>query len=162
MTPSRCRRALALTLVVTTVSFFVPTPALCAGAAQLAGRVFDADGATPRAGVVVTLVDAATDLTVSSEPTNDEGAFRIEQAPQGSYHVLAETSEGAFLAEERIELQAGANRPLSLTLKVAPAQGTTGSRMKPWKKWTITGLIAVTALFLINEASSEADTSPSS
>jgi len=77
--------------------------------------------------------------------------------------VVAETPEGAFLAPERIDLQSGANRPLSLTLKTAPAvTGTTGSKMKSWKKWTITGLIAVTALFLVNEVSNEADASPPS
>lgn len=163
MTPSRCRRTVALTLAVSIALFVVPAPALSAGEAQLAGRVFDADGATPRPGVVVILVDAATDRTVSSEPTNDEGTFRIEQAPAGSYHVVAETSAGAFLAAEQVDLQPGANRPLSLTLKVAPAAGgTTGSQMKSWKKWTITGLIAVTALFLINEVSDEVDASPPS
>ena len=163
MTPSLCRRALALALAATTALFFVPGPVLAAGEAQLAGRVFDADGATPRPGVVVTLVDTATDASVSSEPTNDEGTFRIEQAPAGSYHVLAETSEGAFLAAEAVDLEPGANQPLSLTLKVAPAmEGTTGSKMKTWKKWLIAGGIAVGALFLINEVTDEADASPPS
>jgi len=162
MSPSRSRRALALTLAATTALFLVPAPVLAAGEAQLAGRVYDADGATPRSGVVVTLVDAATDESVSSTPTNDEGTFRIEQAQAGTYRVLAETPEGAFLAADAVDLQPGANRPLSLTLKVAPAmEGTTGSKMKTWKKWVIAGAITVTALFLINEISTESDASGS-
>jgi hypothetical protein len=161
MTPSFCRRALALALAATTALLFLPAPALAGGEAQLAGRVFDADGATPRSGVVVTLVDADTDATVSSDPTGDEGTFRIEQAPAGTYRVLAETPDGAFLAPDPVDLQPGANRPISLTLKVAPAmEGTTGSQMKTWKKWLIAGGIAVGALFLINEVSDEADASP--
>jgi hypothetical protein len=160
MTSSLCRRALALFLAATTALLFVPAPALAAGEAEFAGRVFDADGATPRPGVVVTLFDAVSEETVSSEPTNDEGTFRIEQAPAGTYQLVAETSEGAFLAEVPVELQPGANRPLSLTLKVAPAmEGTTGSKMKTWKKGLIAGAIAVSALFLINEVTDEADAS---
>jgi len=161
MTPSLCRRALALALAATTALILLPAPVLAAGEAQLAGRVFDADGATPRAGVVVTLVDPDTDAAVSSEPTSDEGTFRIEQAPAGTYRVLAEAPEGAFLAADPVDLEPGANRPISLTLKLAPAmEGTTGSKMKTWKKWLIAGGIAVGALFLINEVSDETDASP--
>jgi hypothetical protein len=161
MTPSLCRRTLALALTATTALLFVPAPVLAAGEAQLAGRVFDADGATPRSGVVVTLVDPASDASVSSAPTSHEGTFRIEQAPAGTYRVLAETPEGAFLAADPVDLQPGSNQPLSLTLKVAPGMdGTTGSKMKTWKKWLIAGGIAVGALFLINEVTDETDASP--
>jgi hypothetical protein len=167
MNPTPSRRALALTLAVTTLLFLVPAPVRAADDGELSGRVFQTDGVTPQAGVVVHLYDEGTEQIYSSDPTTDEGTFLIGQAPAGTYSLVAETGEVAFLAADELELQAGDNEPLALTLKTAPAQ--TGqqqqSNMKPWAKWVIAGAIIVTGLFLIYEVTKdddeEQDVSPS-
>lgn len=164
MNPAPCRGALALTLVLAISLFLLPAPVRAAGEAELAGRVLQPDGITPRPGVVVTLFDPATDRTYSSQPTSTEGAFHIEQAPAGTYNLVAETEGGAYLAADELALEEGSNPPLALTLQTAPAQ-TTGqqqSNMKPWAKWLIAGSIAVVGLVLIYEVTKEAEdeTSP--
>jgi hypothetical protein len=164
MTPSHCRRALAFALAVSTVLFLMPAPALAAGAADFAGRVFQSDGITPQSGVVVTLYDPGTEQTFSSLPTTGEGNFRISDAPAGTYSLVAETGEVAFLAAEELNLQAGSNRPLALTLQTAPGYQSAGqpqTKIKPWAKWLIGGAIGVTALYLIYDVSEETDASPS-
>jgi hypothetical protein len=153
---SRYRRALAATVALTTALFVMPAPLMAGTDAQLAGRVFDSDGITPRPGVVVTLVEEQSQVTFSSQPTDDKGIFRIDDAAAGGYRLLAETPEGAFLAADHLELQQGANKPLSLTL--APARTTPGGAqqgMEPWLKWTIAGGIIVTGLLLILEVTDD-------
>lgn len=167
MKPSPCRRALALTLAVTTLLFLLPAPVRAADDAQLAGRVFQPDGLTPRPGVVVHLYDEGTEQVYSSQPTTDEGSFLIDQAPAGTYSLVAESGDVAFLAADGLELQSGSNDPVALTLQTAPAQSTgqQKSGLKPWAKWTIAGVIIVAGLFLIYEVTSdddsETDVSPS-
>lgn len=153
---SRSRRALAATVALTTALFVMPAPIWAGTDAQLAGRVFDSDGITPRSGVTVTLVEEQSQATFSSQPTDDKGIFRIDDAEAGGYRLLAETPEGAFLAGDRLELQEGANKPLSLTL--APAQTTPGGAkqgLPTWAQWTIAGGIIVTGLLLILEVTDD-------
>jgi len=164
MSPTPCRRALALTLAVTTVLLLLPAPVRAAGDAQLSGRVFATDGVTPRPGVVVALYDPASEQAYRSEPTTDEGTFHIAEAPAGTYSLVAETDGVAFLAADNLQLQAGSNEPLGLTLRTAPAYQTTGqqqSGLKPWAKWVIAGSIIVVGLFLIYEVTSESETNAS-
>ena len=166
MTPSLCRRALALVLTVPLILLSIPSSAHAGESADFAGRVFQADGITPRSGVVVALYDPATEQTFRSQPTSDEGSFRISEAPAGNYALVAETGEVAFLAEENLELQAGSNRPLALTLQTAPGYETASSSqtpksgMKPWAKGVIAGVIGVAALYLIYDVTKETDGSP--
>jgi hypothetical protein len=164
MTPSLCRRALALALTVPLTLSMIPVPAHAAETADFAGRVFQSDGITPRAGVVVALYDSSTEQTFRSQPTSDEGSFRISEAPAGSYALVAEAGEVAFLADENLELQAGTNPPLALTLQTAPGYDTSSSKpssgMKPWAKWLIAGVIGVAALGLIYNVTKETETSP--
>jgi hypothetical protein len=88
--------------------------------ATFRGRVLDADGVTPRTGVVVALYDPRTEGVVRSTPTDARGSFRIEGAAAGSYALLAETPQGAFLAAGEVRLSPGENRPLSLALQPTP------------------------------------------
>jgi hypothetical protein len=160
----RSRRALALGLACTIVAVIAGPPAPADGAI-LSGKVFQADGATPRSGVVVQLVDPRTERSFPSATTREDGAFRIEGAPAGTYRVLAETPAGAFLAGDSVTVSPGANRPVSLTLQEAPpapptpADPTTASTggLPTWGKWLIAGGIAVGALFVINEVTDEED-----
>lgn len=152
---SRVRPAVAAALVVAVTAAFGAPPL---PNAQLSGRVLNTDNVSPRAGVVVLLVDA-DQRAYASEPTNDEGAFKIESAPPGSYSLVAETAEGAFLATAGLELQAGPNEPVALTLKTgAPdlsARGglaADGGGLPRWGKWLIVGAITIFAFIGINDA----------
>ncbi len=159
----QCRRAVAFGLACTTLAFLVGPPAAAGETAILAGRVFQADGATPRTGVVVNLVDPDGARAFPSAPTRDDGSFRVEGAPAGTYRVLAETPNGAFLAGESVTVEPGNNRPLSLTLKgAAPSfqsspdpTGSASGGLPTWGKWLIAGGIAVGALFVINEVTDD-------
>jgi hypothetical protein len=167
MTPSRCQRVLALSLTLTIALFLTPLPAWSAADAQFGGRVYQQDGSTPRPGVVVTLYESATERTFSSNPTDELGFFNIAKAEPGSYALLAETSEGAYLSGDAVDLQPGPNRPLALTLsstapKTAPGASNPGDGMATWAKWTVAGGITAVALFLAFDISEDVteDVSP--
>lgn len=144
------RRTLASLLAVTTVATYGAFPIFAEASALVSGRVTEADGAKPRAGVVVTLVDEAGQKTFRSSPTDARGAFKIDQAPAGRYGMLVETSEGAFVASNAVEVKSGANRPVALSLKSAsgraegekPSSGGSKSTTPTWAKWVIgTGIV---------------------
>ena len=102
---------LALALAACSSGIWAQDP----GSVRFSGRVLQQDGATPRAGVVVTLVDRAAERTFDSSPTGADGTFRIEGPPAGSYAVLARGDEGVYLAAADVPLAAGDNAPLQLT-----------------------------------------------
>jgi len=175
MRPSGLTRALALIMIAITVTVFPATTvrssdgalgATSAGNARFEGRVFGADGVSPRPGVVVALFDEGSGGVFRSDPTDEAGAFRIDAAPAGSYAVVTEAPEGSFLAGDNVELASGTNRPLSLTLtatpptrSLAPGQTQSGQKSGPSAavKWGITGGIALAALFLINELTDDSE-----
>jgi hypothetical protein len=152
-------------LIATTGSMLLVTIAWSSENALFSGRVFQADGASPHVGVVVALFDDESGKVFRSQPTDDDGAFSIDAAPAGSYAVVTETPEGAFLAGEEIQLEQGANRPLSLTLTSTPPAGTlapaqaSGSKsgMSAAVKWGITGGIVLAALFVIDDLTEDTE-----
>jgi hypothetical protein len=122
----------------------------------------ESDRITPRTGVVVTLYDAESDAAYRSQPTTDEGVFRIESAPAGSYALLTETPDGVYLAAEHLELAAGRNRPLALTLSetapnLAPAQASSSGGLPTWAKGLIAGVIVFAGVLLIVAATEDED-----
>jgi hypothetical protein len=165
MNASPGRRALALTLTLSTLWLLAAVPALPDDGARFSGRVFRSDGATPRPGVVVALVEPDSHRIYRSGPTNDEGAFAIDSAPAGTYTLLAEVEEGAYLAANSLELRDGDNRPLALALQeqpananLAPGQSTAGGGFPTWAKWLIAGGIVVLGAVLISDATDEPET----
>jgi hypothetical protein len=141
-------------------------------ATVFSGKVLSASGASPREGVVVRLVGETPEASYAAEPTAKDGAFRLEGAPPGSYRVLAETREGAYLAADGLDLAPGANRPVALTLAAAspdpqttadaPAGATATPAATPppsglplWAKWTIVGGIALVALWAIDSVTDD-------
>jgi hypothetical protein len=127
--------------------------------------------ATPEEGVVVTLVGPSSDRSYSSSPSDEFGTFRVEGAAVGSYRVVAETTRGAYLAADAVELAPGVNRPVALTLDSdapsfqtepgtpAAGSGGGGGGLPTWAKWTIVGGIAVLALLAIDQVTSDEDPS---
>ena len=156
------RRALAV-LMIAGISLLPFHAVMADDSAVLAGRVVDRDGFTPRAGVVVRLVEIDTERDFASAPTGEQGTFRVEGAPAGRYAVLAETDEGKYLAADRLELAAGDNTPVQLALDpgaepvLAPAQGR-GGGIPPWAKGVIAGGMVI-AMFVLFDEASETDAS---
>jgi hypothetical protein len=163
MKASPFRRALAATVAVAVVTAVHAPAAWGAGAASLSGLVFDSDGRTPRTGVTVSLVDAQGGEHARSLPTRTSGAFAVE-APAGSYGVLVETPDGAFVTPTPVDLSPGANPPLSLSLQGRAIHaerdegfGSAEGGLPGWAKWLIIGAISATALFVLIEASEDED-----
>ncbi|MCH7780290.1 MAG: carboxypeptidase regulatory-like domain-containing protein [Acidobacteria bacterium] len=160
MTSLVARRLLAFHLAIATFVFVCFVPVVHAESALLSGRVMETDGFTPRSGVVVALVDDEGRRVYRSDPTNEDGAFRIDSAPAGGYKLLAETDQGAFLASNDFRLAPGENQPVSLKLtpadptsNVTIAPGQTGGG-KNWWQWVIAGTIIVAGLLIVSDASS--------
>jgi len=151
------RRVVAL-LAIAGMALFPFHAVLAADGAVLAGRVVDREGFTPRAGVVVRLVDVDSERSFASTPTGEQGAFRVEGAPAGSYAVLAETEEGKYLAADRIELAAGDNTPVQLALDrgarplMVPGQTRKG-KLPGWARGVIAGGMVVAMYYLFDNAS---------
>ena len=157
MTWSSLRRPVAFAVAFSLV-MLTSSGVLAGGApSTLTGRVMAQNGADPRAGVVVTLVAPASQTAYRSSPTDARGAFKIDAAPAGSYALVVEAQEGAFLAASNMVLAPGMNRPVSLALKRAaegdaPAGGTTAAppakkegELPTWAKWVIAGGVIVGA-----------------
>jgi hypothetical protein len=161
MTPSFFRRTVAGALVVTMALLVANLPALAGSNAVFRGRVLEADGVNPRPGVVVALVNGNDGKTFESAPADDRGYFRIDSAPAGTYAVVARASEGAFLAADAMTLNAGANKPVALSLKANAAEGGTGTtnpqqdKIAPWLKWVIVGGIVVGAIVVADAITKE-------
>jgi hypothetical protein len=148
------RRVLAAGLLAALVAAIPSAAAAASGV--LAGRVVAADGMTPLEGVVVALVDAKTQQTVVSATADAAGVFRAS-APQGTYRVVAETKKGAYLTQGAVKVAAGANPPVSLTLKDAAVRQDPGAppaggqdELATWAKWTIVGAIVVTGVLVVD------------
>ncbi len=148
-------------LLVLAMSTVLHLPSAGALDATFSGRVFGVDGATPRSGVTVHLLQGDGETMFRSRATGTDGTFVIEQAPAGSYALLVETPEGAFLAAENLELKPGANKPLALALGAAGEASGLGSATptKRWLKWLIIGLLGVSGLYVIDEVTSSEDPS---
>lgn len=135
----------------------------------LSGRVLTQNGADPRPGVVVALVERSSERAYRSSPTDARGAFTIDSAPAGDYALLVEAPEGAFLAAGRLQLAPGVNRPVSLALKPgrageAPAGSTPPPEAKKggpptWAKWVIAGAVVVGAAIVIDSVTKKTEAS---
>jgi hypothetical protein len=160
MSWSTIRRSTAAALVFGLVTM-TSSGVLMAGApSTLSGRVLTQNGTDPRPGVVVALVEPATERAYRSSPTDARGAFTIDAAPAGDYALLVEAPEGAFLASNHMQLAPGVNRPVSLALKpgkqgeppAAPAAPAEPKKGGPptWAKWVIAGAIVVGAAIVVD------------
>jgi len=167
MPSSALRRSTAVALVFGLVTL-TSSGALFAGSpSSLSGRVLTQNGADPRAGVVVTLIEPVSEHAYRSSPTDARGSFTIDAAPAGSYALVVEAHEGAFLAASNVQLAPGVNRPLSLALKPgkqdqpapAPAPAPAAATPPPasakhtiptWAKWVIAGGIIVGGAIIID------------
>jgi hypothetical protein len=164
MTAGTLRRLLALALALGLVAPLAAAPPT----GELSGRVLGEDGLTPRANVVVRLQDAGAARDYPSAPTRRDGAFTVSGAPAGRYDVIVEADGGAFVADGAIDLAAGRNSPVALTLRRGSMNAQTtgegtglGTRpLSPTVKWIILGSIVVASAFVINEVTEDEDEEP--
>ena len=131
MSPMLSRRLLAMTVAVALVWLQAVPGAEAAGGALLQGRVVSADGVTPRAGVVITLVDDERGTVFRSRPSDDRGVFNLDSARPGRYTLVAEVPEGAFVAADKVNLAAGPNPAVALALQPAEPQETDSQDSPP-------------------------------
>lgn len=163
MTCEQGRQGLALTLVVVVLAILAAPPTWAHESALFSGRVVGADGLTPRAGAVVALVAPGHEAGLRSQQTRADGSFRIDGAPAGTYHLLVQADEGAYLFAEPLSLKQGFNTPLSLKLQAQPNFQTTAgtttaqSSLPVWVKWVIVGVIVAAAVFVVSEVSKDED-----
>ena len=171
MSSSALRRSTALALIFGLVSLTSSGALLAGSPSTLTGRVLTQNGADPRPGVVVTLIEPASERAYRSSPTDARGAFSIDAAPAGSYALVVEAPEGAFLAASDLQLAPGVNRPLSLALKPgkqaqppaeAPPQDPNAKKkgaVPTWAKWVIAGGIIVGGAIIIDSLTSSDEAS---
>jgi hypothetical protein len=165
MSSSAYRRATAATLVFGLVAMTSSGAVRASSPSSLSGRVLAQNGADPRSGVVVTLIEPTSERAYRSSPTDARGAFTISAAPAGRYELVVEAPEGAFLAASNLQLAPGVNRPLSLALKpgkqdqppaATPPQdsGKKKEGLPTWAKWVIAGSIIVGGAIIVDAVSS--------
>ena len=176
MSSPALRRSTAVALVYGLVTLASGGAPLAGSPSSLSGRVLTQNGADPRPGVVVTLVEPVTEKAYESSPTDARGSFTIDAAPAGSYALVVVAPEGAFLAASNVELAPGVNRPLSLALKpgkqdqpaptpapapapaaATPPQAPAKKTIPTWAKWVIAGGIIVGAAIVIDAVTSDSN-----
>lgn len=177
MSWSTVRRPIAIASILGLVTMTSSGLIQAGSPSTLSGRVVTQDGAGPRAGVVVTLVEPVSEKAYRSSPTDARGAFTIDAAPAGSYSLFVEAPEGAFLASSHVQLAPGVNRPVSLALKPGkqgepptepPAEPTPAPAAAPkstvptWAKWVIAGAIVVGAAIVVDAVTSDSNNEASS
>ena len=161
MLPPALRRNTAVALALGLISISSSGAVLAGSSSTLTGRVVTQNGSDPRAGVVVTLIEPVSERAFRSSPTDERGAFTIDAAPTGSYALVVEAPEGAFLAASNLQLAPGVNRPVSLALKpgkadeapagsTAPPTGRKKGAVPIWAKWVIAGGVVVGAAIIVN------------
>jgi hypothetical protein len=116
------RRLLAMTVAVALVWLPTAPRTEAADTALFSGRVVSADGVTPRAGVTIALVDDERGSVFRSRPSDDRGVFHLDSAAPGSYTLVAEVPEGAFVAQGKVTLNTGNNPAVALALQPAESQ----------------------------------------
>jgi hypothetical protein len=138
-------------LAMLTVALILAVSPAWAVDATFSGRVFEADGVTPQPGVTVNLVEGEGQTVFSSEATGANGTFVIDSAPVGSYSLLVETPQGAFLSPVPLELHEGANKPLALSLNASETGLGNKGGIKGWAQWLIIGLLIAGGLYVASE-----------
>jgi len=179
MLSSALRRSTAFVSAFALVTLTSSGALLAGSPSTVSGRVLTQNGADPRAGVVVTLIEPSSEHAYRSSPTDARGAFTIDAAPAGSYALVVEAPEGAFLAASNLQLAPGVNRPLSLALQPGkqaqppaqpPAEPPAGAppqeqeqkkkgALPTWAKWVIAGGIIVGGAIVIDAVTSDDEAS---
>ena len=90
-------------------------------AGTLTGRIFLADGVTPRSGVVVKVANLSTSQIFDSAQTDKSGRYALGSLPSGQYQVAVQAGEGLYVNPDRIPVIQGRKTLFSMALNPARA-----------------------------------------
>jgi len=85
-------------------------------AGTLTGRIFLADGVTPRGGVVVKAANLITSQVFESHETDRSGHYAFSGLPSGQYQVAVEAGEGLYVNEAHVPVIQGRKTLFSMSL----------------------------------------------
>ncbi len=113
------RRLMVLGLVVSLSGVPLSFAQTGVSAGFLTGRIFVADGVTPRAGVVVKAANLSTSEVFTSTQTDKSGRYSLADLPSGRYQVAVETHEGLYVNQDQVPVLKGRKTLFSLALNPA-------------------------------------------
>jgi hypothetical protein len=91
-------------------------------AGTLTGRIFLADGVTPRSGVGVKVANLSTSQIFDSAQTDKSGHYALGSLPSGQYQVAVQAGEGLYVNPDRIPVIQGRKTLFSMALNPAAAK----------------------------------------
>lgn len=116
------RRLVVLGLAVSLSGVPLSFGQTAASSGLLTGRIFVADGVTPRPGVVVKAANLSTSQVFTSTRTDKSGRYALADLPSGRYQIAVETGEGLYVNQDRVPVLQGRKTLFSLALNPASAQ----------------------------------------
>ena len=116
------RRLAAATVAVSMSGVPVCFGQTVRSAGTLTGRIFLADGVTPRSGVVVKVANLSTSQVFASTQTDRSGHYALSTLPSGQYEVAVEAGEGLYVSQERVPVIQGRKTLYSFALNPTQAQ----------------------------------------
>ncbi|PYQ11212.1 MAG: hypothetical protein DMH00_08745 [Acidobacteria bacterium] len=114
-------RLAAAALAVSMSGFPVGFSQSVRSAGTLTGRIFRADGVTPRSGVVVRVANLSTSEIFASTQTDNSGRYALPSLPSGQYQLAVEANEGLYVNPDRIPVLQGRKTLFSLALNPSRA-----------------------------------------
>jgi hypothetical protein len=135
------KRVFSVFLVGAFLLLIVPMPRMAAGAPKangvLVGHIYNEDMKTPVSNAVVKLRNLATQKEYSSEPTDQDGMYKIPAVEEGRYVMGVLGPSGSYNFHYSIMIKSDALAKLSLAMKPgnAPVMLQQGSSSK--KKSTL-------------------------
>lgn len=116
------RRLMAFGLAVSLSGVPLSFGQTAGSSGHLTGRIFVADGVTPRPGVVVKAANLSTSQVFASTQTDKSGRYALADLPSGQYQIAVETGEGLYVNQDRVPVLQGRKTLFSLALNPVSAQ----------------------------------------
>ena len=95
---------------------FIAIPSLAQPGAALEGTVVRADLATPVAGAKIHLANVRTGAFVGSDPTSEDGSFRLDSLPGSEYSIAVEIDGGLYVVSAPLTLNDGETQRVHLAI----------------------------------------------
>ncbi len=87
----------------------------------------------PVTGAIVRAADLSSGAVFDSSASTDQGEYRFESLPAGSYSIAVQTSDGLFLTDEVVTLGAGKTGRVSFALRGREDAAAGGGSAPPHK-----------------------------
>jgi hypothetical protein len=101
----------------------LPLGAQAIARGNLVGFIYDKDGTTPLQGAVIKLKNISTGSMYQSDPTDKQGAFRVDGLSKGIYTFGITTKDGDFNSNELIGILENETTKISISLSPYEGQG---------------------------------------